>query len=88
MSIKSRIAAWYVARRLRKASGLTRKEWRHAMKPLPKWMGWLSMLGSVGALCTTLAGLLPPKYAVTIATIGTALASLSHSLPGTGGKPQ
>ena len=57
------------------------------MQPLPKWVGFLSTVGSLATLCTTLGGILPPKYGVAIATLGAFLANLSHSLTGTGGKP-
>jgi hypothetical protein len=58
------------------------------MTPLPKWYAMLGNLGAVGALCTTLAGILPPKYGAAVAAFAALVNSVSHSLPGTGGKPQ
>lgn len=57
------------------------------MKPLPKWMAWVSMAGTIGAALTMLGGALPPKLGTLIISIGSVLTSLSHSLPGTGGAP-
>jgi hypothetical protein len=83
MSLKARLAEWYIRRRIVKAVKGALK-----MKPLPKWVGMLSLLGSIGSLLGAMGGVLPPKYAVICATAATFLSNLSHSLPGTGGKPQ
>lgn len=76
MNLKQRFIAWRIARLIKKEYG---------MKPLPKWVGVLSILlaafGSGGAL----AGLVPIKIAALLSTGATVLANLTHSLPGTGG---
>jgi hypothetical protein len=55
------------------------------MKPLPKWLAWLSNLGALGSLVAMVGGLLPPKYAAIATTLSTLINSVTHSLPGTGG---
>ena len=79
MTWKERILARLVARRLRK---------EFKMKPLPKWMGWLSMLASVFTGIATYAAVLPPKIGGPLVAVAGILGGISHSLPGTGGKPE
>jgi hypothetical protein len=58
------------------------------MKPLPKIVGWLSLFASVFGVGGAFAGVIPAKYAVILGAVSTLTSNLSHSLPGTGGKPQ
>lgn len=81
LPIKTRIALWFLERRLAAAIKKGLK-----MNPLPKWIGWLSMLGTIGTALSTIGGILPPKIGAAIAAVGVILSNLSHSLPGTGGK--
>ena len=83
MTLKERIAIWYLSRRIVAAIRKAEK-----MTPLPKWLAWLGNLGAVGSLLAAIGGVLPPKYAAIVATIAALLNSISHSLPGTGGQPQ
>lgn len=57
------------------------------MKPLPKVIGWITVLLSVATGLLAIADQLPPKVAFTIMLCANVLTSLSHSLPGTGGAP-
>ena len=87
MTTKEWIAARTIAWWLRKRSGLSRAEWRHGMiKPLGKKWAWLGNLGAVGSVIASVGGFLPPQYAVIAAALAALLNSISHSLPGTGGK--
>ena len=81
MTLKERIAIWYLSRRIVAAikKGQT-------MTPLPKWLAWLGNIGAVGSLLGAIAGVLPPKYAAIVATLAALVNSITHSLPGTGGK--
>ena len=83
MTLKERIALWFIRRKLIAAykKGLT-------MNPLPKWVGWLSMAGTIGSALSIIGGVLPPKIGAALISLGAILSNLSHSLPGTGGKPQ
>jgi hypothetical protein len=88
MTFKERIAAWVIVGRLAKAAGLSRRQLRKAvaqMKPLPKWVGWLSMAGTISAALSSLGGILPPKWGAGLVALGSILSAVSHSLPGTGG---
>ena len=81
MTLKERIAIWYLSRRIVAAikKGQT-------MTPLPKLFAWLGNLGAVGTLLAAIGGVLPPKYAAIVATLAALINSVAHSLPGTGGK--
>lgn len=87
MTIKSRIAAWYIARRMRKALGMSRAEWRKAMKPFPKWFGVLSALvaGAPTVVEAYKTGGWMPACMTLLGILGVLN---SHSMTGTGGKPQ
>jgi hypothetical protein len=56
------------------------------IKPLGKKWAWLGNLGAVGSVIASVGGFLPPQYAVIAAALAALLNSISHSLPGTGGK--
>jgi hypothetical protein len=56
------------------------------MKPLPKWVNWVGNLGALGSLVGSFGGILPMKYGLIVTALGAWLNSVSHSLPGTGGK--
>lgn len=87
MSLKSRIAAWFIAERIRKAFGMTRAEWRLAMKPFPKWFGLLS--GFIAAAPAIWAAIQVKDYGTALAVLLGVFGVLnSHSLTGTGGKPE
>ena len=83
MNLKTKLALWYIRRKL---VAIIKKGSK--MKPLPKWMAWLSNLGAVGSILATLGNMLPPKYGVAIAGAAAIINSVAHSLPGTGGKLQ
>ena len=80
MTLKERIALWILKRRIIAAIKKGTK-----MTPLPKWVGWLSLIGGGSALVSSVAGLLPPKYAAIAAALALLMSNISHSLPGTGG---
>ena len=86
MSLKSRITVWYIAERFRKAFGMTRAEWRFAMKPFPKWFGVLSAViaGAPAVAEAYKTGGWMPACMTILGLLGVLN---SHSLPGTGGKP-
>ena len=88
MTIKERIAAWYIVGRIAKAAGVTRRQLRKGidMKPLPKWIAWIGNLTAIGSVLGAVGNALPPKYAAIAAAIAALINSVSHSLPGTGGK--
>jgi len=81
MTLKERITIWYLTRRIVAAVKKGQQ-----MTPLPKWLAWLGNLGAVGTLLAAVGGVLPPKYAAIVSTLAALLNSISHSLPGTGGK--
>lgn len=56
------------------------------MAPLPKWVAWLGNLGAVGGVVGAFGGFVPPKYAAIVGAVAAWLNSITHSLPGTGGK--
>ena len=87
MTIKSDLYAWYIARRIRLALGMSRAEWRTAMKPFPKWFGILSVLVAAGPAIW--AAIQAKDWMTVLATLGGVLGLLnSHSMTGTGGQPQ
>ena len=57
------------------------------MKPLPKWVGWLSLLVGLVAPGGAFAGIIPPKWAAIVSGVAALVANLAHSLPGSGGTP-
>ena len=58
------------------------------MKPLPKWIGWLSLLAGLVVPGGAFAGLLSPEVATIVLTGTTILGQITHSLNGTGGAPK
>ena len=58
------------------------------MKPLPKWITWLSLV--VGLLIPggALAGVVPAKIAAIASAFAGILGALGHSVTGTGGTVQ
>ena len=58
------------------------------MKPLPKWVAWLSTLAALFGAGGTLANVLPPKVGVVLGSAAAVVNAVTHSLPGTGGSPQ
>lgn len=83
MKVYERIALWLIRRKIVAAY----KKGLKMSLPFPKLVGWAAIAGSVGAACLTLASIVPGNLGVVVAAIGTFLAALSHSLPGTGGTP-
>ena len=81
------IKKWLAKRMIRKIIAELERKIRE-MNPMPKWMGVLSILGAIASALAGMADILPPKYAAIASTLATLLAALSHSLPGTGGKPK
>lgn len=78
--LKIRMALWIAYRKLKKEV--------KGMKSLPKWVGWLAIICATCGTGGALAGLIPLKIAAILATAGTYLSNITHSLPGTGGQTQ
>ena len=57
------------------------------MKPLPKWVTWLSTISGLFGAGGGLSQMIPPKYAVIITGVATVVNAVSHSVQGTGGTP-
>ncbi len=75
LPLKMRLALWFVARRLR-------KEFR--MKPLPKWLSWVSAIAGLFGAGGALTDAIPPKYAAIVGGVAAIIGSLSHSATGNG----
>ena len=83
MSLKEKIGWWIIRRQLMAALKKGLK-----MKPLPKWIGWVAILCATFGTGGALAGLIPLKIAMMLATAGTLVNGVTHSLNGTGGIPK
>lgn len=78
LPLKTRIAAWFLAKRIRKEI--------EKMKPLPKWFG---AIGALGALITSVGtGLKTGDWTMLAPALGAIMAFFSHSATGTGGKTE
>ena len=83
MTIKERILLWLIRRRFLAALKKGLK-----MKPLPKWIGWIAIICATFGTGGALAGLIPLKIAMMLATAGTLVNGVTHSINGTGGAPK
>lgn len=80
LSFKERIALWAVVRRLKKEL--------KKMKPLPKWVGFITLLLSLVVPGGALAGLISAKIAAIALVLLNGIQSVSHSLNGSGGSTE
>jgi hypothetical protein len=90
MTLTERLTSWYLSRRLRKALGLNRAQWKELiMTPFPKWVGWLgAIVAAVPALYAAYqTGGIKGLIMAIIALVGSGTVLNSHSATGTGGTP-
>jgi hypothetical protein len=80
MSLKEKIGWWIIRRRLMAALKKGLK-----MKPLPKWIGWVAIICATFGTGGAFAGLIPVKIALMLATAGTLVNGVTHSVNGMGG---
>ena len=88
VSLKDRIAAWYIFGQIAHTLGLSREELkaRLTMVPFPKWVGYLAGLVAMGSQAwqTMHPGSPLPGWLTTLSAL---VAMFSHSATGTGGEP-
>ncbi len=75
MSFRDRIAAWYIAKRIRRGA--------LKMKPFPKAVGAFGMI--VGVLSAVAVGLKTGDWTALVPAVTVVITWLSHSATGTGG---
>ena len=87
MTIKQRLAAWWLFGRVADALGISRAKLKEvlSMQPFPKWVGYLAALAATAAAAFTALhpGAPLPGWITTITTL---VAAFSHSATGNGGK--
>lgn len=55
------------------------------MKPLPKWVAYLSLLGVIGTGATSIVGIVPTKWSAIVGAAAALINAVTHSLQGSGG---